>query len=66
MEDEVFDYIEGDDTVWEGAPMAQLCEERKIAAYVHRGFWSSMDTMTDKRNLESMWNYGSVPWKVWD
>ena len=66
MEDEVFDYIEGDDIVWEGAPMAQLSEERKIAAYVHRGFWSAMDTMTDKRNLESMWNSGSAPWKVWD
>ncbi|MCW6157980.1 MAG: glucose-1-phosphate cytidylyltransferase [Thermoplasmatales archaeon] len=65
MEDELFDYIEGDETVWEGAPMSQLCAERKVSAYVHRGFWRPMDTMTDKRELESMWNSGNAPWKVW-
>lgn len=65
MEDEVFDYIEGDLTVWEGEPMMRLSRERKMIAYKHNGFWKPMDTMTDKRELESMWNSGNAPWKVW-
>ncbi len=66
MEDEVFDYINGDVTVWEDEPMIRLSKERKMIAYKHKGFWKPMDTMTDKRELESMWNSGNAPWKVWD
>jgi glucose-1-phosphate cytidylyltransferase len=65
MEDEVFDYIEGDRTVWEEEPMIQLSRERKMAAFTHNGFWKPMDTMTDKRQLEESWNSGKAPWKIW-
>lgn len=66
MEDEIFDYIEDDGTVWEDAPMRRLSSERKMNAFKHKGFWRPMDTMTDKRELESMWNSGNAPWKIWD
>lgn len=65
MEDEVFDYIEGDFTVWEDEPMKQLSKEKKMAAYKYNGFWKPMDTMTDKRELETIWNSGDASWKLW-
>ncbi len=65
MEPEAFDYIEGDDTVWENEPMMNLTHDGKLNSYKHTGFWKPMDTMTDKRNLEELWNSGKAPWKIW-
>ena len=61
----VFDYIEGDDTIWERGPMERLARERKLAASVHRGFWHAMDTLRDKNYLEEVWSSGKAPWKTW-
>jgi glucose-1-phosphate cytidylyltransferase len=61
----VFDYIDGDDTVWERGPLEQLARERQLSAFVHDGFWQPMDTLRDKNLLEALWQSGSAPWKVW-
>jgi glucose-1-phosphate cytidylyltransferase len=61
---EVFDYIDGDDTVWERDPMQRLAHEEKLAAYRHDGFWQNMDTLRDKKLLEDLWAEGG-PWKIW-
>ena len=60
-----FDYIEGDDTVWEQAPMERLAHGGQLAAYRHRGFWQPMDTLRDKTVLNELWESGRAPWKVW-
>jgi glucose-1-phosphate cytidylyltransferase len=62
----VFDYIEGDETVWEHAPMETLAREGQMSAYVHKGFWQPMDTLRDKNYLEDLWQSGKAPWKVWE
>lgn len=61
----VIDYIDGDDTVWERAPMERLAAEGQVSAYLHHGFWQPMDTLRDKLNLEKHWSTGHAPWKVW-
>lgn len=61
----VFDYIQGDDTVWEHGPMERLAREGQMSAYVHKGFWQPMDTLRDKNYLEELWQSGKAPWKVW-
>jgi glucose-1-phosphate cytidylyltransferase len=61
----VFDYIEGDRTVWEREPLERLAKEGRLAAYLHDGFWHPMDTLRDKNMLESLWQSGNPPWKVW-
>lgn len=61
----VFDYIEGDRTVWEREPLEALAKEGRLAAYLHDGFWHPMDTLRDKNMLESLWQSGNPPWKVW-
>jgi glucose-1-phosphate cytidylyltransferase len=62
----VFDYIQGDGTVWEHGPMERLAKEGQMSAYVHKGFWQSMDTLRDKNYLEELWQSGKAPWKVWE
>ena len=65
LEPQVFDYIEGDSTVWEREPMERLAHAGQLAAYRHRGFWQPMDTLRDKTVLNELWESGSAPWKVW-
>jgi glucose-1-phosphate cytidylyltransferase len=57
--------IEGDDTSWESDPLVELAARDEMMVYEHTGFWQPMDTLRDKNHLESLWNNGRAPWKVW-
>ncbi len=61
----VLDRIAGDDTVLEKEPLEGLVRDGQLVAYRHSGFWQPMDTLRDKNQLESMWNSGKAPWKLW-
>jgi len=61
----VFDYIEGDATSWEAAPLQALAADGKLNAFKHHGFWQAMDTLRDKNHLEELWQKGKAPWKLW-
>lgn len=65
LEPGVFDYIEGDATAFEKAPMEALARDGELMAYTHNGFWQCMDTQRDRQLLETLWAQGSAPWKVW-
>jgi glucose-1-phosphate cytidylyltransferase len=62
---QVFDYLDGDSTVLEGAPLERLARDGQLVAFRHEGFWQCMDTIRDKHTLESMWMNSSAPWKIW-
>jgi glucose-1-phosphate cytidylyltransferase len=64
VEPEALRYIEGD-VMWEHAPMERLAEEGQLCAYRHEGFWQCMDTLRDLKYLESLWESGNPPWKIW-
>lgn len=66
VEPQVFDYIDGDDTVFEREPLERLAKENQISAYKHDGFWQCMDTMRDKETLENLLRQNKAPWKYWD
>jgi len=59
------DYIEGDQTSWEGDSLPRLAADGLLAAYKHDGFWQPMDTLRDKNHLERLWASGNAPWRVW-
>ena len=65
LEPGVFDYVEGDATVWEQEPLESLAKDRALAAYKHRGYWQPMDTLRDKMVLEEQWASGQPPWRIW-
>lgn len=64
-EPEFLDYIDGDSTVLEKAPLETVAKLGQLMAYKHDGFWQCMDTLREKEQLEKMWNEGNAPWKVW-
>ena len=57
--------VDGDATVWEQGPLKQLAQQEQLVAYRHRGFWRPMDTLRDKMELETMWDEGTAPWRLW-
>ena len=59
------DFIEGDETSWEGATLTSLAEQGELMAFQHDGFWQPMDTLRDKSALEELWASGKAPWKIW-
>lgn len=61
----VFDLIEGDNTVWEQAPLRRLAAMGELTAFAFDGFWQAMDTLRDKQILENLWESGSPPWRIW-
>lgn len=65
LQPEVFDYIAGDETVFEKEPLEKLAREGQLVAYKHGGFWQCMDTQRDKKKLEELWESGHAPWKKW-
>jgi glucose-1-phosphate cytidylyltransferase len=65
LEPGVFDYIDGDHTQWEREPLERLAADGQLMAYRHTSFWQCMDTLREKHILESMWESGHAPWKVW-
>lgn len=66
LEPGVFDYIDGDQTVWEKEPMERLAGDGQLMAYRHRSFWQCMDTLREKYILEKLWESGQAPWRVWE
>lgn len=65
LENDVLNYIAGDDTIFEREPLETLVSERQLTAYKHTGFWQCMDTLRDKEYLEKMWQNNNAPWKAW-
>jgi glucose-1-phosphate cytidylyltransferase len=66
FEPAIFDYLEGDLSSLESDALERLAADHQLAAYRHDSFWQCMDTLRDRRLLESMWQNGKAPWKVWE
>jgi glucose-1-phosphate cytidylyltransferase len=61
----VFDYLDGDDCVLEQKPLERLCADGELMAYQHDGFFFAMDTYREYLYLNSLWDSGEAPWRVW-
>jgi glucose-1-phosphate cytidylyltransferase len=66
MEPKIFSYIKkGDASILEREPLQELAADNELAAFKHKGFWKSMDTLKDKYELTDMWIGGKAPWTLW-
>ena len=65
-EPKVFSYIDGEETMFERAPLEKLAANGQLMAYRHDGFWQCMDTLRDRVLLEELWETGEAPWRRWE
>ena len=66
VEQEIFNYLDGDLCVLEDMPFKKLSAEGNMSAYKHHGYWQCMDTQRDRHFLEMHWQSEKAPWKLWD
>ena len=62
LEPEVFEYIEGDGTIFERDVLEKLADNGELMSYTHRGFWQCMDSEREKVMLETIFASGKAPW----
>ncbi len=65
LEPTVLQGLEEDNTRLEQDVLSKLAADGRLTAYRHEGFWQCMDTLRDMRLLESLWQSGKAPWKIW-
>jgi glucose-1-phosphate cytidylyltransferase len=58
----VCDFIFDSSTSFESEPLNHLVKIQEFSAYQHHGWWQPMDTLRDKRSLESLLEKGEAPW----
>lgn len=46
--------------------LTKLAAQNELAVYQHHGFWQCMDTLRESELLNSMWQKGAAPWRVWE
>lgn len=61
----IFNYLDDDHASLEVDALERLAADQQLAAYQHHDFWQCMDTIRDKRLLETLWDEGKAPWKTW-
>ena len=64
LDRQISDYIAGDDTPFEQDPLSQLTDSGELMAYKHLGFWSPVDSLREKQDLEMLWINGDAPWTI--
>lgn len=62
LEPAIFDYLDGDDCIFEKTPLETLVNEGELMSYTHRGFWQCMDNVREKAMLEKLIESGVAPW----
>jgi glucose-1-phosphate cytidylyltransferase len=65
LEPGIFDYLHDDQSSLESTALEELASRRELVAYRHEGFWQCMDTLRDKRLLETLWQQDQAPWRTW-
>ncbi len=66
LEPQIFDYLEGDHTVFEKEPLQRLADEGQLMSYMHKGYWQCMDNLREKSDLEKLISAGKAPWIKWE
>ena len=64
LDRQISEYIAGDDTPFEQDPLSQLTNSGELMAYKHLGFWSPVDSLREKQDLEMLWTNGDAPWTI--
>lgn len=62
LESGIFNFIKSKKTFWEKEPLENLAKKNQLSVYKYHGFWKSMDTLRDKKQLNEMYNQNIFKW----
>ena len=61
----IFDDLPSEDFQFEKDFLPNYVKSHNVCAIKHSGFWKSVDTPTDLKVINQIWNGGEAPWKNW-
>ncbi len=61
----IFKYLMGNYSL-EDQLFKVLMEMKQMQVYRHAGFWIPVETFRDRCDMETLWNAGMAPWKIWE
>ncbi|MDC3355089.1 sugar phosphate nucleotidyltransferase [Candidatus Pelagibacter sp.] len=61
----IFKYLKNDRTIFEKDCLPTLSKNNQLLAFKHDGFWACMDTLREKKELNSLWKNKKCDWKIW-
>tara|TARA_A100001011_G_scaffold338714_1_gene369689 strand:+ start:989 stop:1723 length:735 start_codon:yes stop_codon:yes gene_type:complete len=65
LSSKIFKFIKNDKTVWEREPLENLAKKKQLISFKHEKFWIAMDTIRDKKEIETLVDKNKAPWIKW-
>ena len=56
-------FIKNKKIYWEKEPINILVKKKELASYNHNNFWSSLDTLKDKKYFNDLWKQKKIYWE---
>ena len=61
----IFKYLKNDQTIFEKDCLPLLAKKNQLVAFKHNDFWACMDTLREKKELNTFWKTKNCKWKIW-
>ena len=61
----IFKYLKNAKSIFEKDCLPVLSKNNQLLAFKHDGFWACMDTLREKKELNSLWKSKKCDWKIW-
>ena len=61
----IFKYLKDDQTIFEKDCLPLLAKKNQLVAFKHNNFWACMDTLREKKELNTLWKTKNCKWKIW-
>jgi glucose-1-phosphate cytidylyltransferase len=58
----IIDKIKDNNIYFEKEPLRSIIKKKKLYAFMHNGFWKSLDTLKDKNDFNKIIKSGKKPW----
>ena len=61
----IFKFLKNNKTIFEKDCLPLLAKKKQLLAFKHNGFWACMDTLREKKELNTLWKRKNCKWKIW-
>ena len=65
LSNKIFKYLKDDKSIFEQDCLPVLSKNKQLMAFKHNGFWACMDTLREKKELNTFWKQKKCAWKIW-
>tara|TARA_B110000971_G_scaffold174914_1_gene180028 strand:+ start:3564 stop:4268 length:705 start_codon:yes stop_codon:yes gene_type:complete len=65
LSNKIFKYLKNNKSIFEKDCLPVIARKGQLLAFKHNGFWACMDTLREKKELNTLWKQKTCKWKIW-